>query len=93
MGGYLHALAHTECNIKNNVLFFSFGLTKLSFDWSKRYILGSKDFFDCKEVTLHFPIFYHTNSCLFVLMLFVQVNIYGHAGMVSSPNHIFSWQA
>ena len=29
--------------------------------------------------------------CLFGLMLNVPVNSYGHIGMFSSPNHIFSW--
>ena len=29
--------------------------------------------------------------CLFVLLLFVPVNSYGHGGTVSSPNHTFSW--
>ena len=29
--------------------------------------------------------------CLFVLLLNVPVNIYGHVGIVSSPNHTFSW--
>ena len=29
--------------------------------------------------------------CLFVLLLYVPVNNYGHGGTVSSPNHTFSW--
>ena len=28
---------------------------------------------------------------LFSLMLYVPVNSYGHVGVVSSPNHTFSW--
>ena len=28
---------------------------------------------------------------LFVLLLYVPVNSYGHGGKVSSPNHLFSW--
>ena len=31
----------------------------------------------------------HVRFCLFVLLLYVQVNSHGHAGMVSSPNHTF----
>ena len=29
--------------------------------------------------------------CLFVLLLYLPVNSYGHGGTVSSPNHTFSW--
>ena len=28
---------------------------------------------------------------LFVLLLHIQVNSYGHGGTVSSPDHTFSW--
>ena len=28
---------------------------------------------------------------LFVLLLYIPVNSYGHGGTVSSPNHTFSW--
>ena len=28
--------------------------------------------------------------CLFVLLLYIPVNSYGHGGTVSSPNHTFS---
>ena len=41
---------------------------------------------------------YHKNRtflflfvCLFVLLLYVPVNSYGHYEMVSSPKHTFSW--
>ena len=29
--------------------------------------------------------------CMFVVLIYVPVNSYGHFGMVSSPNHTFSW--
>ena len=29
--------------------------------------------------------------CLFVLLLYMLIKIYGHGGTVSSPNHTFSW--
>ena len=32
-------------------------------------------------------------TCLFVLLLYVPVNSYGHYGMVSSPNHTFPGQS
>ena len=30
--------------------------------------------------------------CLFVLLLYVPGNSYGHSGTVSLPNHTFFWQ-
>ena len=30
-------------------------------------------------------------TSLFVLLLYVLVNCYGHGGTVSSPNHTFYW--
>ena len=30
-----------------------------------------------------------SSHCLFVLLLYIPVNSYGHYGMVSSPNHTF----
>ena len=28
---------------------------------------------------------------LFVMLLYIPINSFGHGGMVSSPNHTFSW--
>ena len=42
----------------------------------------------------HFPIVSFVKLslyCLFVLLLNIPVNSYGHGEMVSSPNHTFSW--
>ena len=36
---------------------------------------------------------FYPKFVLFVfLLLYVPVNSYGHYGMVSSPNHTFSWE-
>ena len=37
--------------------------------------------------------FKDTRFCLFVFLLYVPVNSYGHYGMVSSPNHTLPGQA
>ena len=46
----------------------------------------------CYLLNSHSRWIMHLFVCLFVLLLYVAVNSYGHGGgEVSSPNHLFSW--